>query len=524
MKLIKKILFGIAAFFILLCGIIVLCAMNPGMSSQIADTLKLNNETQYSPTGIIGSGTSPHTDIYDNDGVENEQPSDIEADTPADAPLDNSTNNMPEGAVESVYGPVPDNTIWSVNTNADDEKEKDSATQNITAPKEVEGKNGYEPVKDASCVIDDVEARQLLSEIDTGRTGDDLTFDPRFYPYYYMLDYKGQHVYRQIYANATALNKEFAPIEDVTVKELRDIFAAVYNDHPELFWMDTAYSCKYKRDGNCAQIELQFNDTADKLEEEKAVFEEKANAIITAAQELDGDYEREKYVHDTLIAQTEYSASAKMNQSAYSALVNGSTVCAGYARAFQYMLQKLWIPCYYCTGYAGENHAWNIVALDDGYYNVDATWDDTGNGTYAYFNKTDADYAGNHLRQDLSVNLPPCNATVFRNLESAENGDLRSLADVGMTQDSALTSLESYYNVCYQELNTAGKGEYSFRTVLAGDALFDDVYAAYQTDDYKQGYINKAMTELGASEYRINWNIEMLADSYYLVTHDVVIK
>lgn len=518
MKFLKKILYGIAAFFILLCGFIMLCAMNPGMSEQIADALKLGKEGQLIPGAVVGNAAYQDNNILDNNFADDEKPQ--------DSVPDNSLDSSPESAVNSVYGPIPDNAVWPINTSTENDSEENTAILGITAPEEVAGKNGYEPIKDKSSVIDDVEAEQLLSEINTGRTGDDLTFDVRFYPYYYMLDEKGQHLYRQIYANATALNKKFAPIESVSLSELKNTFAAVYNDHPELFWMDTAYSCKYKRDGECAEIELQFNYTADDLEKEKSAFNEKVNEIVSQAQELDSDYDREKYVHDALIEQVEYSASAKINQSAYSALVNGSTVCAGYARAFQYMMQQLWIPCYYCTGYAGESHAWDIVALDDGYYNVDATWDDTGNGTYAYFNKTDADYAGNHLRQDLSVNLPPCNGMAFRNLEpdAGENGEKRSLADVGMTKENALTTLESYYNDCYQAMYMGGKGEYDFQIALSGDSLFNDIYEAYQTEDYKQGYMNKVLTALGATEYRIDWSIEALQDDCYLVVHKVVIK
>ena len=54
------------------------------------------------------------------------------------------------------------------------------------------------------------------------------------------------------------------------------------------------------------------------------------------------------------------------------------------------------------------DHAWNIVALEDGYYNVDVTWDDTPGGEYDYFNKTDEEYADTHVREELSVNLPVC--------------------------------------------------------------------------------------------------------------------
>lgn len=109
-----------------------------------------------------------------------------------------------------------------------------------------------------------------------------------------------------------------------------------------------------------------------------------------------------------------YDLTADMNQSAYSALVNGKSVCAGYARAYQYLLQQLGIPCYYCTGYSGGDHAWNIVKLEDGYYNVDVTWDDAAAIRYDYFNKTDADFASTHVRQNLSVYLPACNGTAYR--------------------------------------------------------------------------------------------------------------
>ena len=85
----------------------------------------------------------------------------------------------------------------------------------------------------------------------------------------------------------------------------------------------------------------------------------------------------------------------------------------------------------------------------DGYYNVDTTWDDTGNGTYDYFNKTDADYAGNHIRQELSVYLPPCNGQAYRDLEQEpEDNGLRSLVDVGLTDEQVITDRQAYYNDC----------------------------------------------------------------------------
>lgn len=531
MKVLRKILYGLLLFFILCCALIGLCAMNPDMSGRIAEALRLDKIEDDSTDADAVSDDTDNTDDADEQGNGNDSDSNEQSDSVM-------STDAPERADRPVYETRPDpaadaNNLQNISTR------NNQPIYGITAPADVAGKNGYQPIQDSSSEINDEEAEWLLNEIDVGQTGDGLTFDIRYYPYYAMLDGTGQHLYRQIYANANALNDRFAPVEDVSVSSLRNVFAAVYNDHPELFWMDTAYSCKYRRDGRCAEIDLQFNSTAQNLEQEKANFEAKAKEITDGARSLSSNYEREKYVHDELISKVDYAASAKMNQSAYSALVNGRTVCAGYARAYQYMLQQLGIPCFYCTGYAGESHAWNIVGLDDGYYNVDTTWDDTDDGTYDYFNKSDADYTGTHLRQELSVNLPPCNGTAYRNLEpesdedkkdaDTENNNVlldgrRRLADLGLSPDDSLTTLTDYYNNCYNNLVQAGKGRCAFQSVIYGEELFQNVYGSYQTEDYRQGYMDSALTQLNASYYLINWMIEELQDGYYLVTHDVVIE
>ncbi len=53
-----------------------------------------------------------------------------------------------------------------------------------------------------------------------------------------------------------------------------------------------------------------------------------------------------------------------------------SAVCAGYAGAVQYLLERLDIPCIYVDGStkgSTEGHAWDIVKIGQEYYYVDAT-------------------------------------------------------------------------------------------------------------------------------------------------------
>ena len=234
-------------------------------------------------------------------------------------------------------------------------------------------------------------------------------------PYYSMLDENEKDLYKQIYANADNLKKTFVPKQNITKNELEETIIAVYNDSPELFWIDTSYSYKYLISGKIAQVTLNYNSTADDIESSKYLFNQATNKIINEANNYNNNYDKEKFVHDYILEKNIYDINNKLNQSAYSALVNGKTVCAGYSRAFQYIMNKLNITTYYVTGKSqGESHAWNIVKLGNGYYNIDLTWDDGKIITYNYFNKTDYEFSKTHERSEKSINLPSCNATTYK--------------------------------------------------------------------------------------------------------------
>ncbi len=241
-------------------------------------------------------------------------------------------------------------------------------------------------------------------------------FDATMYPYYNMLNDNEKQLYNQIYANVIALEEIFKLESSITIDEAQRSIEALYNDHPELFWLNSDFTYKYTSDNICVQIELSYNNTIDNFEESKEIFDSKVNEILDVATTLSSNYEKERYVHDTLLANIEYDESSVNNQSVYSAIVNGYTVCAGYARAFQYLMSKLDIPTYYVTGVADNvNHAWNIIYLDDGYYNVDLTWDDTSNNAYSYFNKDDSYFGKTHVRTSMSINLPKCLGRYYLN-------------------------------------------------------------------------------------------------------------
>lgn len=258
--------------------------------------------------------------------------------------------------------------------------------------------------------VNENKTRLLNNEKVPVSVDEDDSINVVFYPYYEMLEEKEQSVYNQVYENAKSRKSTFKPLEDIDVDRMTSIVEAVYNDHPELFWLDTSFEYRYTEDNICTEIILNFNDTSSYFDEASVKFESITNEIVSYAKDLETDYEKEKYVHNKLIEMIEYDENAELNQTAYSALVNKSTVCAGYARAFQHIMIMLGIPTYYVTGEARGEHAWNIVKLGSRYYNVDLTWNDNEYDVYAYFNMTDEEFSSNHTRSKISMELPKCEA------------------------------------------------------------------------------------------------------------------
>lgn len=89
------------------------------------------------------------------------------------------------------------------------------------------------------------------------------------------------------------------------------------------------------------------------------------------------------------------------SHTAYGALVEGSPVCSGYARAMNLLLacEDIRTKIIYGTG-KSEEHSWNLIQLDEEWYHLDATWDDNGlskKSSFYYFNITDDMMYGSHL-------------------------------------------------------------------------------------------------------------------------------
>ena len=109
------------------------------------------------------------------------------------------------------------------------------------------------------------------------------------------------------------------------------------------------------------------------------------------------DYEKVCAIYDYICENVEYDyAGLAANNSnliytAYAALINGTSVCQGYANLFYRLALELGVDARLISGIGnGGGHGWNIVKLNGKYYNLDATWDAAyaqAGLTYRYFLK-----------------------------------------------------------------------------------------------------------------------------------------
>ena len=249
--------------------------------------------------------------------------------------------------------------------------------------------------------------------------------------------------------------------------QLKQIVNYYMADYPQHFWVDTSY--RYAEAGGViTAIELSYTMSAQEAQQASRQVQAAAARILQGLEGL-SEYEIEKRIHDALVSAVNYDTTQLKEyiHTLYGALINGEAVCDGYARAFQYLLYQVGIPCLLVTGESqGEDHAWNIVEIGGQYYQVDVTWDDPDNGEpgvmYAYFNLTDELMAEDHTADSENPPLPACTATdanyfmrnggVVYEFDAAEVGALvrQAAAGGGPARLFVMTDPDAYFEALRQ--------------------------------------------------------------------------
>ena len=247
---------------------------------------------------------------------------------------------------------------------------------------------------------------------------------PKYYAYDQLND-EEKVLYTEIYSIISTLAKD-TKVSSTDPAEIEKAFNYVMLDHPEIFYL-TGYSfTKYMRGGNIEKITLSGNYTmsAEEAEEKSKLVDEYVENCKNGYNGPVDDYEKVKYVYEYLIKNNEYDMAVSNNQNVLSVVMDNRTVCQGYAKATQLILNRMGVFCILCEGIVKgtESHVWNIVKIDDEYYHVDTTWGDasymvdeeaedfeTPEINYDFLCITDDEIKETHVFKD-GIDVPECNS------------------------------------------------------------------------------------------------------------------
>lgn len=205
------------------------------------------------------------------------------------------------------------------------------------------------------------------------------------------------------------------------------------------------------------------------LNQEK-VFEDKAISVVNGLNlSSDSEYEKVVKIYDYITNHVTYDYahleddSYLIKQSAYAALIDGTSVCQGYATLFNYMANYAGLESrivlgqsYDEQGKGGELHAWNAVKIGNLYYYVDATWD-SGNYEDVYFLNGSKDlvkHIGNYMETpegevDPEKVIPLSAYSYYKSITKTQLNDKNTtvtVGDVTMKNGYPSAKVEVVYN------------------------------------------------------------------------------
>ena len=217
--------------------------------------------------------------------------------------------------------------------------------------------------------------------------------------------YDENYIFTDIYDAADYLSDEFRARKETVnvtfsnaliVTDVRTTLLEALNNAGYYWETDgITYNVKYVTGGVTVTITPQYDLTLEQYE----MLENEIDRVLDSL-DLDGksEYQKVRVIHDYICDNVNYDYSYS-KYSAYDALITGESVCQGYANLFYLMCDDAGLNARLVTGIGnGGGHAWNIVEIDGGYYNIDTTWDGQSDTTrYTYFLNNDADF-GDHER------------------------------------------------------------------------------------------------------------------------------
>ena len=380
----------------------------------------------------------------------------------------------------------------TLNTYNYDYKETNTTTESQTQTKEgftvknSDNKNNKNQTKNGFELVDNSKKKELQS----------------LYLFYYeQLTSVQKVIYEELYDFMKKPTSLYELKKPVKLEDLSPAIYAFMYDFPESYWM---WNYRYRIDANKKVVELEFPVPED-LETKWAQVDAIANNVVAAVAN-ESDYNKLKYFYEWIINWTEYQEN-ECDQDYTGVFLLKKSICAGYARAFQYLCKKAGLKCTTVRGQTNESHAWNLVELNGQYYWVDVTWGDptTDDGSqklvYYYFMVTDELLFRTHISLNGQVPVGPydkIDAFTFPQCTDnslsyyIQNGAYFETYDYYAIRDYVLQKL---YENPYQEISfQIGNQEsfyYAVEQLLKNERYIKNIFREYFSGGFYYNAISK---------------------------------
>lgn len=325
---------------------------------------------------------------------------------------------------------------------------------------------------------------------------------------YSTLDYTLQGVYDDLVRCITKF-KESVPLNygEVSFDDIVRVMKYIDADHPEIFWLDNYSVYSNVQTGVVARVAFKYSLKRAAVVRSQKKIEKSIKPFLESVNLSMSDYEAVKQIYENIITLTDYDSvgleksKRKRNpgvddlRSIRGVIVDKKAVCAGYARATQYLLNRIGIECVYVVGETEQGpHAWNLLKLEGDYYYMDTTWGDHSNTKkkakksgidYDHFCVTSEELFVTHTPDDHPP-MPECVAT--RCNYHVRNGlffDEYSFEQIKNVIDGVISRGETYVTV-------------KFASEMAYDEAVDALFSQNELHEII-GYVNRTQKKIQSS-------------------------
>lgn len=159
-------------------------------------------------------------------------------------------------------------------------------------------------------------------------------------------------------------------------------------------------------------------DTTKLTDEEIQVLEIARNFIENSVNPEEDILVKERLIHDFICYSTIYTNPGSDDPvprycTVTGLFLDGEANCQGYADAFNMLCSMAGLKSRSQSGSAeGNLHVWNIIFIDDTWYSVDVTYDDTTYNTTGYYNPAYIYFNAGLDILELTHYIPPSNEVV----------------------------------------------------------------------------------------------------------------